>query len=151
MAFTLELIAVLVAIAAFCLSLAQTVLGYVREKKEATLRAYYELQDDSFYPLYKLIIPYKNGRVNFIRGDAEWNEITNCMEKIENFSAGVNLGVYSLRTVDRIHGAFVIKRFDDVKDFIEEKRKEYEGTQYCEFEKMVDRLRKRQKTKKIFG
>ena len=82
-----DIIALVVAIGAFILSVMQTIWGYRRQKREATLKAYYELQDDSIYPLHCLLKTYKSNP--FEKGSEEWDKVTNCLPKSRTSQLGL--------------------------------------------------------------
>lgn len=137
----MEILALVISIAAFLLSLIQFYRESSRQKKEATLIAYNELQDDilsklNTYPKPMPEIEYQ---------DEEWHELTVCLAKLERFSVGINTGIYSLDTLDRLGGSYYIRQFEKLSPIIEWKRKENiaEGKHYDEFEETVNRLRKK--------
>ena len=74
----------------------------------------------------------------------EWEEITICLAKIENFSVGINTGIYSHKVLNRLGGAFFIRQFDKLKPIIDLKREKNMsvGKHYDEFEKAVWTLKK---------
>lgn len=75
----------------------------------------------------------------------EWHELTVCLAKIEQFSVGINTGIYSLDTLNRLGGAYFIRQYEKLKPIIIRKRAENAagGKHYDEFEETVNKLRKK--------
>ena len=136
----MEVVALIISILAFILSVVQFFRDSLRQKKEATLIAYNELQDNVFSKLNKYgddlsKIEYRSG---------EWEEITICLAQIENFSVGINTNIYSFRILNRLGGAFFIRQFEKLKPVIDIKREKNisAGKHYDEFEKTILKLKK---------
>ena len=85
----MEICALIISILAFCLSLFQFFRDSSRQKKEATLIAYNELQDDvlSYLSQYKTPMP----KIEY-QGE-EWKKMTIYLAKLERFSVGINTGI----------------------------------------------------------
>lgn len=139
----MEVFALIISIAAFALSLIQFCRESSRQKKEATLIAYNELQDDVLSKLNKYPVPMTEIEYH----GEEWHEITVCLAKLERFSVGINTGIYSLETLDRLGGAYFIRQFEKLMPIIGRKRAEHiaDGKHYDEFEKTVNKLRKKRR------
>lgn len=138
--FTIDIIAVILSTLALLFSIAQFSRDSLRQQKESTLNAYNALQYDAFEKLNKYVdmstIEYQS---------EEWEEITICLAQIENFSVGINTGIYSLKILNRLGGAFFIRQFEKLTPVINLKREKNvsPGSHYDEFEKTVEMLRKR--------
>lgn len=134
-------IALKVSIAAFGLSLVQFIRNTTRQKKEATLVAYNELQKEAFSKLNR----FQNDLSEIKFESREWEEITDCLVKIENFSTGINTGIYSLTILNRLGGGYFIRTYDRLQTIIEKKRADNisVGKHYNEFEKTVNRLKRK--------
>ncbi len=143
----MEVCALVISILAFFLSLFQFFRDSSRQKKEATLNAYNELQDDVFSNLTKYDLPMPE--IEYL-GD-EWNEMTVYLAKLERFSVGINTGIYSLRIFNHLGGSYFIRQFEKLKPIIDRKRNENvtNGGHYDEFEKAVLKLKKYRKKHKL--
>lgn len=136
----MDIVAILVSILALLFSIVQFARDSSRKKKESTLNAYNALQYDAFKKLNKYV------DMSTIEYQSEaWEEITICLAQIENFSVGINTGIYSLKILNRLGGAFFIRQFEKLTPVINLKRGKNvsPGSHYDEFEKTVEMLRKR--------
>lgn len=72
-------------------------------------------------------------------GSEEWNELTVYLAKIEQFSVGINTGVYSIAVLNRLGGAFFVRQFEKLEPIIAKKRNESRipGSHNEEFEMVV--------------
>lgn len=137
----MDIWALVISILAFCFSIIQFIRDSSRQKKESTLNSYNQLQNDVFSKMN--IFP--DDLLSTIKyGDDNWETITTCLSKIENFSIGINTNIYSFRILNRLGGAFFIRQFERLKPIIDIKRYENisKGKHYDEFEKTVYRLSK---------
>ncbi len=139
----MDVIALVVSVLALVLSLIQFMKDESRQKKESTLIAYNELQNDVFSQLTKLPDPLPP--VEYLSD--KWTELTIYLAKLERFSVGINTGIYSIGILDRLGGAYYIRQFEKLKPIIDRKRKEkiVPGKHYDEFELTVKKLKKRRK------
>lgn len=144
----MEILALIISLLAFFLSVLQFLRDSSRQKKESTLIAYNELQNDVFSDLCRYSYPMPEIQY---QGD-EWIKLTIHLAKLERFSAGINTGIYSIDILNHLGGAFYIRQFEMLKPIIDKKRREniVDGKHYDEFEKAVDKLKKYRKTKNIF-
>lgn len=135
----MNICALVISILAFALSVFQFVRDSSRQKKEATLIAYNELQDDVF----SYISEYSYPMPEIKRGGEEWHKLTVCLAKLERFSVGVNTGVYSMKILNSIGGAYFIREFEKMEPIIKVKRKNniIPCGHYDQFEKTVKRLK----------
>lgn len=141
----MEICALIISILAFVFSVLQYISDSSRQKKESTLNAYNELQNDVFSELNKYPSPMPE--IEYM--SEEWERVTVYLAKIERFSVGINTGVYSIDILNRIGGSYYIRQFDKLKSVIEIKRNENisKGKHYDEFEESVRILRKYRKVK----
>lgn len=131
-------ISLFVAFLAFGLSLFQFFMETCRAKREATLRAYTEIQTEIIPQ-----VPTKEVCESIKDGDSAWKELTQVLAKIENFSVGINTGIYSLDTLNRLGGGRFIELYCDLFPIIRKKREKNPYSKpYDEFEKVVNDLRK---------
>ena len=135
----MELWALMISILAFLLSVFQFVRNSSRQKKEATLIAYGDLQKEVFSILNK----YPDDLSKIEHMSDEWEEITICLARIENFSVGINTNIYSFKILNRLGGAFFIRQFKRLKPVIDLKRQKNvsSGNHYNEFESTVIKLK----------
>lgn len=136
----MEIMALIISTLALILSLIQFIQDASRQKKEATLIAYNELQDDVFSELNK----YNEQQIANMPYGEEWEQITTCLAKLERFSVGIATGIYSIDILNRLGGAYYIRQFEKLKPIIIKKRNENisPGGHYDEFESIVDELKK---------
>ena len=128
--------AIVISILAFLFSIIQFFKDSSRAQKEATLNAYNYLQENVFSCLKRYDL------TNIKTETDEWNAITICMAKIENFSVGINTGIYSIEILNRLGGGFFISQYEKLWPIIEKKRNEDPNSKhYDEFEVVVNKLR----------
>ena len=143
----MEVLALVISGMAFVLSLWQFLRDSSRQKKEATLNAYKELQNDVLTHLSKYDLPMPEFEY---QGD-DWKTMTVYLAKLEQFSVGINTGIYSIDVLNHLGGAYYIRQFKKLKPIIDRKRKENisAGKHYDEFEKTVSKLVKYRETKNV--
>lgn len=136
-----NIISVIISSFALALSFYQFYRNNDRNKKEATLNAYKELQTE-----FSIIEQTEDKFETMLRGSEDWGKITKCLANIENFCVGINTGIYDINVLNRVGGGFFIEKFQILKPIIQRKReKENSKKIYEEFEKTVDELRKKRK------
>ncbi len=136
----MDICALVISGLAFVLSLYQFLRESSRQKKESTLNAYNELQDDVFSYLSQYSKPMPE--IEY-QGDM-WKQMTVYLAKLERFSVGINTGIYSLCILNHLGGAYYIHQFEKLKPIIDRKRLEniVDGKHYDEFEKTVNKLKR---------
>lgn len=140
----MDILALLISIAALVLSFVQFIRDASRGKKEATLNAFYALQNEVFDSLDELLVN-KDIEISAIKlGTDEWGTVTTALAKIEQFSVGINTNIYSIEILNRVAGAYFILLFENFKPIIEKKRSQNisKGKHYDEFEQTVLHLKK---------
>lgn len=145
-----DILAAFFAGAAFMLSIIQFIRDNSRQKRESTLNAYNDLQDDVFTNLNILLSEYKikKKKLTSLRsGDKDWEDITEYLAKIERFSVGINSGIYSIKVLNRLGGGYFIRLYEELSPVITKKRKANisKGNHYDEFEVTVKKLKKLRK------
>ena len=148
-----DIIAVLIAAGALIFSAYQFYRESYRQKKESTLAAYSELQEDVFTELNKLLLNYKDDEENLYClkvGDNDWEKISDYLARIERFSVGINSNIYCIKTLNRLGGGYYIRLFDQLIPIIDKKRfyNVSKGSHYDEFEMTVNKLKKMRKDNK---
>lgn len=148
-----DFVAILIAAAALIFSAYQFYRESYRQKKESTLDAYNQLQEEVFTKLNKLLFAYMNDKEKLYclkAGDKDWERITDYLARIERFSVGINLNIYSIKTLNRLGGGYYIRLFDQLKPIIDKKRvyNVSRGNHYDEFETTVNKLKEMRKGKK---
>lgn len=139
----MDIAALIISILALGLSLIQFIKNTSYQKKESTLFAYQKIQNEVFSKLTKFPYPMPE-----IKSYSDiWTELTICLAKLEQFSVGVNTGIYSLYILNRLGGEYYIRQFEKLKPIITKKREEniVSGKHYNEFEITVNKLKKKQK------
>lgn len=147
-----DIFAVIFAGAAFVLSAIQFINDNSRQKRESTLNAYNDLQDDVFTNFNILLAECesKKKKLSSLRpGDKEWEDITGYLAKIERFSVGINSGIYSIKVLNRLGGGYFIRLYRELNPIIEKKKKtnKSKGNHYDEFEATVKKLKKMRNVK----
>lgn len=137
----MDILALIISACALCLSIFQFFSDGERQKKESTLLAYNELQNEVFSKLKQYNLKALGQETE------EWNQVTTCLAKIENFCVGINSGIYSLDTLNRLGGGFFIGQFDTLWPIINRKRDgDPRSKHYDEFESVIKKLKiKREK------
>jgi len=140
----MDIAALIISILAFLLSFIQFMRDTSREKKEATLNAFYVLQNEAFDPLNELLVDKQVDVSAIALGSNEWRNITTALVKIEQFSVGINTNIYSIEILNRVAGAYFIRLFERLKPVIEKKRAQNisKGKHYNEFQQAVESLKK---------
>lgn len=133
---------------AIIISLAQFFSERNRSRKEATIHAFDELEENVFFKKHYKKLVIKAGEEYALSGKPEsdkekWNEATLALSRIEHFAVGVNTNVYDLKTLNRMAGGFIIEEFSRWKPIIETKRIQAPNSKhYDEFETMYISLKK---------
>ena len=149
----MDIVALIVSILAFLLSLVQFLRDASRGKKEATLNALYALQNDAFNPLNKLLMDKRVDASALNLGSDGWRTVTTALVKLEYFSVGINTNIYSIKILNRVAGAYFIRLYEDLAPVIAKKRSQNisKGKHYAEFQQTVYRLKEMRKHKKYQG
>ncbi len=142
MELALSILSLLIALAAFFFSVWQFFAERTRSRREATIRAFDELEEAVFSnPAYK-VLPAGDEALRFaLTGQPEWNAATLALSRIEHFAVGINSGIYDIRTLNRMAGGFLLQEYARWKPVIETKRKrDPDHLHYDEFENLCRRL-----------
>ncbi len=77
----------------------------------------------------------------------------NYLNELEGMSIGTNLKLYSIEVIDIAYGYILIEEYEEwTKDFIEESRMiPGMGNVFCEYESMIQKLKKMQKKRKKYN
>ncbi len=136
----MDVLALIISALALGLSVVSFFTDSSREKKEATLIAYEEIQNDVF----SILMKYPKDMAPVEPKSDEWNRLTMCLAKLERFSVGINTDIYSLDVLNRLGGSYFIHQYEKLEPIILRKRQEnfVPGGHYDEFEKTVNALRK---------
>lgn len=141
----------IIAVLALCVSLSSSLWNYLRERRESTIQAYTLLQKEVVPDIISIKDGFKRDKIdllsmnnteisNVISAD---KRITVCLARIEYFCVGVNMGIYSIRTLNRMGGSFFCDLFDAFRPIIQVKRTNniLNGKHYDEFEQCVNRIK----------
>ena len=145
----MDIAALIISILAFLLSFIQFVRDASRGKKEATLNAFYVLQNEAFDPLNALLSDECIDVSAITRDSDEWRMVTTALAKIEQFSVGINTNIYSIEILNRVAGAYFIRLYETLEPIIEKKRSQNisKGKHYDEFQQMIYRLKRMREQK----
>lgn len=125
------------------------VLDYYRNKKQSTIE-FYNLISTESYKLYDEM-GEDNIDLTIIYKDADLEKsISRYLGRLERLAVGINSGIYDFKTLDKMCGQYLIERYKQFENYINEKR-ESGVYPYCykEFQKLVERIVKdRQKHSK---
>lgn len=137
---------IVLSVLALILSGYQFIYQRQRARRETTINAFCELQHDVLdlddfigMNIEELITAQKEKPTEADK--QRWEKMSGYLARIEQFSVGVNLGVYDLKTLDRMAGSHMIKTYRRVEPIVRFKRdKSNTNKRYEEFEKMVRSL-----------
>ena len=119
-----------------------------RNRSEATIHAFEELEKEVFLQEDYTSAPagarkeaeeHKLGRA--------WRRGTELLSRIEHFCVGVQAKAFDLDTLNRLAGGYFINQYENWRPIIEQKRSD-DGSMkhYNEFEDVVNELKKKRKT-----
>ena len=141
----------IIAVLALCVSLSTSLWNYLRERRESTIQAYTLLQKEVVPDIISIKDGFKRDKIDlFSMNNTEISNvisadklITVCLARIEYFCVGVNMGIYSIKTLNRMGGSFFCDLFDTFRPIIQVKRTNniLNGKHYDEFEQCVNRIK----------
>ena len=145
--------AIIISFAALVFSLCQFFSERKRNRKEATIHAFDQLEEAVFSREDYKKLPYRAGS-EFAMNESDendiksWNQATLALSKIEHFAVGVNTKIYDAKTLNRMAGGFIINEYKRWVPIINTKRENSPNVKhYDEFEAMVLMLKKLRKEK----
>lgn len=151
----LDWLAVIIAIAALVFSILQFFCERNRNRKEATIHAFDQLEGSPF--ILTLFSVSKSTIDNYVKdkedngyvSGIEWDEINRALPLLEHFAVGINNKIYDIAVLNAMAGNKLIAMYFSCETLISHKR-EGEGNEknYCEFEKMTNKLIEYRKKKK---
>lgn len=141
----------IIAILALCVSLSSALWSYLRARKESTIQAYTLFQKEVVPDIVSIKDGFKRDGIDLSRmNNTEISNvissdirITVCLARIEYFCVGVNMRIYSIKTLNRMGGSFFCDLFDTFRPIIQVKRtnNKLNGKHYDEFERCVNQLK----------
>jgi hypothetical protein len=146
-------VAIIISLSAFIFSVCQFFSERNRNRREATIHAFDELQESVFSLEEYKKLPIRDGSEFAMHPKDEsniksWNKATLALSKIEHFAVGVNTKIYDAKTLNRMAGGFIINEYSRWIPIINTKREQSpEVKHYDEFEAMVKMLKKLRKEK----
>ena len=155
----LDIVTILISLLAFGFSIAQFLCERNRNRREATIHAFDELQKEIFHSGKTNLKDLKEEKskeyvskkeLGFILSEDEeaWDELTYKMSLIEHFSVGINEKVYDVKILNGMAGDLIIRLYKSLLPIIEYKRKSPDGKHnYIEFEKAKETIIKLRKRK----
>lgn len=132
----IDAVSAAIALGALVVSVWQYIKNSKRKKNEDTIYAYEKLQCEVFSKLNVFLNRYRKDDNKVDLSDLkkcteDWEKLTNFLTRIEVFSTGVNTGIYDFEIVKRIGGAYIIKRYTELKTLIRSFNGYYEFTELC--------------------
>ena len=118
-----EYFSLVLSILAFVFSLWSFFVERKRNRSEATIHAFDQLEEQVFSQknYSTLTIKTEEGPCNGPRGGA-WQTATSYLSKIEHFCAGIRLKTYDIDTLNRLAGGFMIEQYHYWTPIINTKR-----------------------------
>lgn len=145
----LDWLSIFISFGAFVFSLAQFFCERSRNRKEATIHAFDQLEaNDSVIKLFSLpkstLDGYVEDRINNVhRVNKDWAEISLALSLIEHFAVGVNHSIYDIEILNSMAGNKMISVFSNCENVLQYKRKGTDSQKnYVEFENMINKLKK---------
>ncbi len=135
----MELISLIIAVASFICSICTYFASLRRERRQATLDAYRELQTQV---LDKLNC-YTPKQVKEIAEDprsAQYKTLSALLARCQHFAVGVNTGVYDFKVLQRLAGGYFVWLYRKLEPLIQKKRTGHSDKHYSEFEQFVRKL-----------
>lgn len=108
----IDLISIVLSFLAVAISLAIFFDERKRNRSEATIHAFDELQNlvfsaEDYSPLVsKAVEEYNSGHLN-----NSWQSATNYLSRIEHFCVGVQLKTYDIDTLNKLAGGFMVEQY----------------------------------------
>ena len=142
-----DIIAIVISFIALVFSLIQFFVEKDRNRKEATIHAFDNLEEnDNILFLFSLsndkIDDFVKRKKEYDRRiEQEWSNLSNALPLIEHFAVGVNSRIYDIGTLNRMAGNQIITVFYACDELIKYKRiGQGKEKNYIEFETMVEKL-----------
>ena len=150
----MDIVALCLSIAAFAFSLIQFYMERTRNRSEATIHAFDELEDSVFGTLdYQKMNIERTLTFHVMDAEStvkstgenplnkEWEQLTVYLARIEHFAVGVNSRVYDIGILRRMGKTYLKTQWNKLLPIIEQKRRENNTTViYSEFERMIKSL-----------
>ena len=142
-------LAIIISIGALAFSIWQFFVERIRNRKEATIHAFDDLEDNASFTC---LLSLSQSEINDLvvrqkkhdeRIKKEWTSVCEALARIEHFAVGINAKVYDLKTLNAMAGNQIIKTFNSCDNLLTYKRSGIgKENNYAEFEKMVRSLKK---------
>ena len=158
---TWTLVSNLIALVSVIVAVRTYVHSEKTRKRQATFDAYNEFKNEVF-DLENEILSYDIDKIvcakrKAARGQAtpivnnKWERIKNSLAKTERIATCVNNGIFDAQTIYNMGGPFMIEMFERLYPVIKYKRnKDSRNGIYEEFERMVDNLKKLNRSHRDF-
>ena len=121
-----------------------------RNRQEATIRAFEELEKEVFQSEDYQSTPFEiETGYEGAKDKPAWKRSTYFLSKIEHFCVGIQAGTFDIKILNRLAGGFFIGQFEFWTPIIKTKRKddkEKTMQHYDEFEDVVNRLKAMRKS-----
>lgn len=149
-----EALAIIISAVALLVSIAQFLFERSRNRKEATIHVFEELENNKSF---RGLLSLSKNQINNIlvkkkEGDTsvedEWECICEGLVLLEHFAVGINNQVYNKKILNDMSGNQIIQTYFNCEEVIRYKRTGiWKENNYIEFEKMVKGLKKFRKKK----
>jgi hypothetical protein len=124
-----------------------------RTKKQETIEFYHQISIETRELSRVMSSTFGNDTINITDERFKDNKnMQNCTTRylslMERLSVGINMGVYDLKTYNRLSGSLTIRMYNRLSNIIRDKRIERgQPTLYIEFERLAQELKKRRDPK----
>lgn len=148
-----DVLAILLSLAAFVLSICQFCVERNRNRKEATIHAFDKLEEsEAILFLFKAtkkeiddLVKWKtksnHPKEQNTKKAEEWEQLSKALPLIEHFAVGINNKIYDIDTLNSMAGNLIISTYSNCEELIKYKRKGWgKGKNYAEFEEMAKAL-----------
>lgn len=144
----IDIIALVLSAIAAVFSIWSFLLERKRNRREATIHAFEELEKEVFLQDdYESVIAEAKKEAEEHKSDRAWRRGTELLARIEHFCVGVQAKAFDLDTLNRLAGGYFIKQYENWRPIIEQKRLDDKSMKhYNEFEDVVNKLKKKRKT-----
>jgi hypothetical protein len=133
----MDIISIVLSGIAILLSVFSFVFQVIHNRRESTLNAFNDLQEQSLDKLYKYTPKQIEEIAQHFRSE-EYKDISVLLARIEHFCVGVNLKIYDKNVVRRLGGSYIISTYNKMVPMIEVKRKMFPTDKhYDEYEKLA--------------
>ena len=150
-----DIVTIFLSVGALVFSIMQFCFERRRTRKEATIHAFDQLEEN---PSVNILFAMSKKEIDNLvqrhktedqRIVSQWDTLGMALPLLEHYAVGVNSKVYDIETLNRMAGNKIIRVHQNCENLLQDKRDGFgNGKNYCEFEEMVNRLKKLRNKKK---